>query len=176
MPQPVDRRKTALSADETHQLLSISAREVYDDGRRMRPLDRLLFRDHESAASPTRSAPFPTSDWHHVHRELRRKGVTLMLLWHEYKAEHPHGYRYSRFCDLYRTWRGRLDLIMRHDHKAGEKLFVDYDGQTVLMRYPSGAGQPQERRHQGPPLRAGRQPDLSGPGRAFTVWLSGAQQ
>jgi transposase len=89
-------------------------------------LDRLLFRDSGAAASA-----FPVPDWTHLHRELRRKGVTLQLLWHEYKTEHPDGYQYSRFCDLYRTWCARLDLVMRQDHRAGEKLFVDYAGQAV---------------------------------------------
>ncbi len=70
-------------------------------------------------------------DWSHVHRELRRKGVTLALLWHEYKATHPEGYRYSWFCKQYRAWAGKLDVVMRQEHRAGEKLFVDYAGQTV---------------------------------------------
>jgi transposase len=46
-------------------------------------------------------------DWPCVHRELRRKGVTLMLLWEEYRADHPDGYGYSRFCELYTRWEGR---------------------------------------------------------------------
>ena len=70
-------------------------------------------------------------DWTQIHRELRRKGVTLTLLWHEYKAAHPAGFQYSWFCDQYRTWAGRLDVVMRQEHRAGEKLFVDYAGQTV---------------------------------------------
>jgi len=73
----------------------------------------------------------PQPDWSRVHLELRRKGVTLRLLWEEYQAVHPEGYRYSRFCELYQQWRGRLDLPMRQEHKAGEKLFVDYAGLTV---------------------------------------------
>ncbi len=70
-------------------------------------------------------------DWSQVHRELRRKGVTLALLWHEYKAAHPEGFQYSWFCKQYRAWAGRLDVVMRQEHRAGEKLFVDYAGQTV---------------------------------------------
>jgi transposase len=65
------------------------------------------------------------------YRELRRKGVTLSLLWHEYKAAHPEGFQYSWFCDQYRAWAGKLDVVMRQEHRAGEKLFVDYAGQTV---------------------------------------------
>lgn len=71
-------------------------------------------------------------DWAAVHRELRRKNVTLSLLWEEYRAAHPDdGYGYSRFCDLYRRWEGRLSPVMRQHHVAGERVFVDYAGHTV---------------------------------------------
>ena len=69
--------------------------------------------------------------WSEVHRELRRKGVTLALLWEEYKAAHPEGLQSSWFCEQYRTWASRLDVVMRQEHRAGEKLFVDYAGHTV---------------------------------------------
>jgi transposase len=71
-----------------------------------------------------------------LHTELKRKGVTLMLLWEEYLAEHPQGYRYSQFCELYRQWARKLKLSMRQIHKAGEKLFVDYAGQTLPIVNP----------------------------------------
>ena len=70
-------------------------------------------------------------DWAHVHRELKRKHVTLQVLWDEYIAEVPDGYRYSRFCDLYRGWEKRLPVTMRQTHLAGDKLFVDYAGDTI---------------------------------------------
>lgn len=70
-------------------------------------------------------------DWNHVHAELRRRGVTLLLLWEEYRAGHPDGYGYSRFCDLYIDWRRGVSATMRQTHVAGEKLFVDYAGDTV---------------------------------------------
>ena len=73
----------------------------------------------------------PEPDWSVVARELKRKHVTLQVLWEEYVAEHPDGYRYSRFCDLFRRWEGRLPLTMRQSHGGGEKLFVDYAGDTV---------------------------------------------
>lgn len=73
----------------------------------------------------------PDPDWLHVHRELKRRGVTLQLLWHEYKAVHPDGYQYSRFCDLYRDWKAHLDPVLRQQHRAGEKVFLDYAGQTM---------------------------------------------
>ena len=62
-----------------------------------------------------RAAP----DWSLVHRELRRKGVTLTPLWHEYKAAHPEGFQYSWFCNQYRAWARTLDVVMRHEHPAG---------------------------------------------------------
>ena len=72
-------------------------------------------------------------DWADVHRELRRPGVTLMLLWEEYRQREPDGYGYSRWCELYRAWEGRLSPTMRQVHPAGERLFVDYAGQTVEL-------------------------------------------
>src|SRR5713226_7326592 len=72
-------------------------------------------------------------EWTHVHHELRRPGVTLMLLWEEYRQATPDGYGYSRWCELYRGWEGRLSPTMRQSHPAGERLFVDYAGQTVEL-------------------------------------------
>lgn len=76
-------------------------------------------------------------DWAVVHRELRRKDVTLSLLWEEYRVIHPDGYGYSRFCELYRRWEGRLTPVMRQHHVAGEKLFVDYAGATLDVVDPT---------------------------------------
>jgi transposase len=70
-------------------------------------------------------------DWSAVHRELKRKHMTLSIVWEEYIAGEPGGYRYSRFCELYRAWEGRLSATMRQSHAAGDKLFVDYAGDGV---------------------------------------------
>src|SRR5277367_3514577 len=70
-------------------------------------------------------------DWAAVHRELKRKHVTLQILWDEYIERHPDGYRYSRFCELYRGWASRISVTMRQTHAGGDKLFVDYAGDTV---------------------------------------------
>jgi transposase len=67
---------------------------------------------------------------------LKRKGVTLSLLWVEYRQAHPDGYGYSQFCQNYRAWAKRLKPSMRQTHRAGEKLFVDYAGQTVPVVEP----------------------------------------
>jgi hypothetical protein len=79
-------------------------------------------------------------DWAHVHHELRRPGITLMLLWEEYRQREPDGYGYSRWCELYRAWEGRLSPTMRQAHPAGERMFVDYAGQTVDVVDP-GTGE-----------------------------------
>ena len=73
----------------------------------------------------------PQPDFNAMKRELTRKEVSLQLLWLEYLEQHPGGYGYSQFCHLYRTWRQRLNVTMRQDHKAGEKLFIDFPGLTI---------------------------------------------
>ena len=81
----------------------------------------------------TNSRRLPPPQWSKVHRELRRKGVTLALLWEEYKAVHPEGMQYSWFCSRYREWAAKVDVVMRFEHRAGEKMFVDYAGHTVAV-------------------------------------------
>jgi len=78
----------------------------------------------------------PLPDWPLTHQELRRQGVTLFLLWQEYKVNHPDGFRYSWFCEHYRAWAGQLDAVMRQEHRAGEKCFVDYAGPTIPVTSP----------------------------------------
>jgi len=72
----------------------------------------------------------------YLHQERKKKGVTLMLLWHEYKQANPDGYQYSQFCELYHQWRKTLDVCLRQEYRAGEKLFVDYAGQTIPIQDP----------------------------------------
>ena len=73
----------------------------------------------------------PPPDFAELHRELGRRGVTRLLLWEEYKTAHPDGWQYSVFCDQYRRWLARQELVLRQEHLPGDKLFVDYAGQTV---------------------------------------------
>ncbi|MDN5939296.1 MAG: IS21 family transposase [Salinisphaera sp.] len=73
----------------------------------------------------------PAPDFATLHAELKRPGVTRMLLWQEYKTAQPDGWQYSEFCEQYRRWLGRQDAVLRQTHVPGEKLFVDYAGQTV---------------------------------------------
>lgn len=71
-------------------------------------------------------------DFSYIHRELRRNGVTLQLLWQEYKQNHPHdGYQHSQFCAHYKEFRKALDVTMRQHHRAGEKVFTDFSGNGI---------------------------------------------
>src|SRR3990172_1283239 len=87
-----------------------------------------------SSLPPPLSRPLPS--WPEFQQELRKKGVTLMLLWEEYREQHPEGYQYSRFCELYRLWLSRRDLVLRQEYKAGKKMFVDYAGKTIPVVNP----------------------------------------
>ena len=96
------------------------------------------------AVTPPRDTPdsrpqAPEPDYADIRHELQtNKHVTLQLLWEEYREAHPDGYRYSRFCDLYRKWLGRQEVVLRQEHRAGEKLFVDYAGDTIPIYSASG--------------------------------------
>jgi transposase len=92
-------------------------------------LERLLYPPPQITATDRRPQP----DWPAIHRELRRPGVTLQLLWEEYRSVHPDGYGYSRYCELLRTWEGRLSPTMRQVHVAGERMFVDYAGTKLEL-------------------------------------------
>ena len=78
------------------------------------------------------SAPQALPDYAVIHKELQsNKHVTLQLLWDEYRQAHPDGYGYSRYCELYQRWHKKLDVVLRQEHKAGEKMFVDWAGATI---------------------------------------------
>ena len=92
----------------------------------------LLFR-----RAPTGPRRFVEPDCVHIHQELKQKCVTKQLLWEEYKQIHgEHGYQYSQFCHRYRQWCAKQKRSMRQDHRAGEKLFVDYCGPTIPIVNP----------------------------------------
>ena len=80
-------------------------------------------------------------DWPTVHRELKRKHVTLVIVWDEYIAANPGGYSYSRFCELYRGFESKLSPTMRQTHAAGERLFVDYAGDGVPVVFDRLTGE-----------------------------------
>jgi transposase len=96
-------------------------------------LEHLLFPVKPALTSTQRQMP----SMNRLYRELKGKAVTLQLLWYEYKESNPDGYQYSQFCNLYRQWQKKLDVTLRQEHRAGEKLFVDYAGQTVPVIHPA---------------------------------------
>jgi len=108
-----------------------------DDGR----LEVLLF----SSVSTERPGKRGLPAMEHIRKELTRKGVTLRLLWLEYRQANPDGYQYSQFCLRYHRWCDRLDVSLRQTHRAGERLFVDYAGQTIPVANPA-TGQTREAR------------------------------
>lgn len=85
--------------------------------------------------APARDRVVP--DWRLLHQELKKPGVTLALLWQEYRAEYPEGYGYSQFCERYRRWVRALKPSMRQVHRAGEKLFVDFSGKRPHLVDPT---------------------------------------
>jgi transposase len=101
-------------------------------------LEALLY---PAERKPTR---FVEPDYFQIHQELKRKGVTLQLLWGEYAAIHEErAYRYSQYCNLYRQWRAKQKRSMRQLHQAGEKAFIDYCGPTVdIIDHDSGEVRP----------------------------------
>jgi transposase len=103
--------------------------------------DRLWKVVAPSRETPRSRARPPEPEYGAIRRELQtNKHVTLQLLWEEYRARNPDGYRYSRYCDLYRSWLRCQEVVLRHEHRAGEKLFVDYAGDTVPV-YNGGTGE-----------------------------------
>lgn len=90
-------------------------------------LELLLFPASPTVPDPNRPVP----DWSMIDKELRRRGVTRMLLWQEYRAQHPDGFGYTWFCTHFDAWKGRVRPSMRQTHVGGEKVFVDFAGDTI---------------------------------------------
>jgi len=106
-----------------------------------RRLNELLFPTAPAGGSPAVRGPV---DFAVIHHQLQsNKYVTLQLLWEEYRQSQPEGYRYSRFCELYRRWHRKQDVVLRQEHRAGEKMFVDWAGATIpIYDRETGAAQP----------------------------------
>ena len=96
-------------------------------------LENLLFPSSIPLTTERRNMP----SFDYIRTELTRKHMTLRLLWEEYRENNPDGYQYSQFCLRYRAWLGTLDVSLRQDYKAGEKLFVDYAGDTIPIHDPA---------------------------------------
>jgi transposase len=100
--------------------------------------DEDLLEKHIFGPPPEKQKAQP--DCASIHIELKRKGVTLELLWHEYKELNPDGYQQTQFCNIYRNWRKTAGLVMRQEHKAGQKAFSDFAGTTLPITNP-GTGE-----------------------------------
>jgi transposase len=98
--------------------------------------EALEARLYRRPAGPAAAAPRPLPDCAYLHAERRKPGVTLELLHLEYLEQHPTGYRYTQFCEIYRRWLARRGLTMRQVHRAGDKAFVDYAGQKPRLVDP----------------------------------------
>ena len=96
-------------------------------------LERLLYPEVIQESGRTLK---PIPNWKEVHGELKKRSVTLTLLWTEYREQYSDGYGHTQFCELYRRWAGKLNPPMRMVHKAGEKLYVDYAGDTIPITNP----------------------------------------
>jgi len=137
-------RSCSISQSTVHEYLSAAhaagvkwpLAEDWDD----RQIEQALF-PQRRAAAVWRKHPEP--DWTQIHQELQtHRDLTLQLVWQEARESNPEGYGYSRFCGLYRRWLGKLDLVLRQEHRAGEKMFVDYAGATIPIYDPrTGAAQ-----------------------------------
>lgn len=93
-----------------------------------------LLNERKGSPKPSRR-PLPAMD--EIHLELRKKGVTMQLLWLEYKERFPEGYQYTQFCEYYNRWAKTLELSLRQEHRAGEKMFIDFAGKTIPIIDPS---------------------------------------
>jgi transposase len=124
-------RHSGLSMDEVGAMSDTDLTRLFDAGK------------PPSARDDRRDQLF--EQFPHFSKELLRTGVTLQVLWEEYIAKHPEGYRYSQFCDHYRTWKGTLELSMHQEYKAGDKLFVDFTGKKLFVTDPvTGEAVPKE--------------------------------
>jgi transposase len=99
-------------------------------------LEAKLFANQPAVSKGVRQRPQP--DWKTIHQQLQQhRHLSLQLLWEEYRQTHPDGYRYSWFCDRYQHWRRHLDVVLRQEHQAGEKMFVDWAGATIPVYDPT---------------------------------------
>src|SRR6266567_3022229 len=131
-------RSCSISQSTVHEYVSAARAvgvkwplpETWDDQQ----IGQMLF---PQRPTPAVWRKHPEPDWTHIHQDLQtHKDLTLQLVWQECRENNPDGYAYSRFCDLYRHWLKKLDLVLRQEHRAGEKMFVDYAGATIPIYDP----------------------------------------
>lgn len=106
--------------------LTLAAAEALSDSELLAALN--LKKETENTRFSELSVLFP-----YFIKELKRTGVTLQILWEEYLNTHPQGYAYSQFCHHYFLWRKEQKVSMRMEHKAGDKMYVDYAGSKLFV-------------------------------------------
>jgi len=126
-------RSCSISQSTVHEYVSAAqtagVKWPFPEGWNDQQIEQTLFPQRPALAF-WRKHPEP--DWPRIHQELQtHRDLTLQLVWQEGREIHPDGYGYSRFCELYRRWLKKLDLVLRQEHRAGEKMFVDYAGATI---------------------------------------------
>lgn len=132
-------RTLQMSQSTVHQYLHLFAKAgltwPLPEGWSEAHVEGVLFSQKQKApAEPARQPDFA-----HIEEELRQhRDLTLELLWREYRNQQPGGYSYSRYCVLYRQWKRSQDLVLRQNHHAGEKMFVDWAGATIPIHDPQG--------------------------------------
>jgi len=127
-------REIARSCGVSHTVVNDylkRAQEAGLSGEEIQKMSEMELVERLKAGSESNKAPRPQPDWRKVYEELKKKSVTLTLLWEEYKETHPDGYQLSQFYESFRRWKKKLDVSLRQTHRAGEKMFVDYAGQTI---------------------------------------------
>jgi transposase len=139
MSQHQIARSCSISQSTVHDYVSAAqtagVKWPLPDGWDDRQIGQTLFRQRPA---PEVWRKHPEPDWAGIHKELQtHKNLTLQLIWQEKREGDPDGYGYSRFCELYRLWLKKLDLVLRQTHRAGEKTFVDYAGATIPIHDPA---------------------------------------
>jgi len=137
----LSNREIALSCGVSHTVVNhyvLRARQAGIIWPLPEDLDESILESKLSRNERNRAGDDPNGmpSMQYLYNELKRTGVTLQLLWYEYKQANPHGYQYSWFCEQYRLWRKTLDMTLHQEHRAGEKLFVDWAGQTMPLHGP----------------------------------------
>ncbi len=133
----LSNRKIALSVNASPTTVSFYASRFRTSGITYAEFARLSDEEIKTLFFSDVPKPLrPLPDMEYIHSELKRKGVTLYLLWKEYIEDDPLGYRYTQFCHYYSEWKKNLNPVMRFNHKMGEKVFVDFSGYKPFIKNP----------------------------------------
>jgi transposase len=140
MKGDLSRRQIARSCGVSRPAVSTYLDRVQTSGHAYEEIEKMTDQEITALMKPQTVSKSesgkPQADWKWVHQEMKKKGVTLALLWNEYKDEYPEGYQYTQYCAYYKGWIRKLAVSLRQSYKAGEKMFVDYAGHTIPVVDP----------------------------------------